>query len=350
MMVSHVLHFIQRRMLWLLVGTYVLGASLPRLGLALGHARLGTVSLPFASPYVLTVPACMLGFLLLVAGLGTRFDQLRTLERSWRLLALGLLLKVAYPVLFVLALAWPLSFWPDAEEAQSILVGLAILAAMPIAGASTAWSQNSGGALPVSIALVLLSMVLSPLLTPLALHAVGAVTVGDYSEDLHELAAAGVGPFVLVTVLVPALLGLGIRAAVGARRCDAALPVLKAINLVVLLLLNYANASNALPQAARYPDWDLIAILVALTLAMCAGAFSLAFLLARTLVLKRPERASLVFGVGMSNNGAGLVLASAAMADHVLILLPIIVYNLAQQLIAALVDRRLAAERAEGPR
>lgn len=331
-------------MLWLLVGTYGIGAAFPRLGLALHDARLGTVSLPFATPYAVHVPACMLGFLLLVAGLGIRFDQLRTLTRSGHLLASGLLVKVAYPILFVVALAWPLSLWHDADEAQSILVGLAILGAMPIAGASTAWSQNSGGALPVSIALVLLSMLLSPVLTPLALHAVGTVTIGDYSEDLHELAAAGVGPFVLVTVLLPALLGMGIRAALGARRCDAVLPALKAVNLVVLLSLNYVNASNALPQAVRYPDWDLLALVVALALAMCTGAFALAFLLAKKLALAHPDRVSLVFGVGMSNNGAGLVLASAAMADHAAILLPIIVYNLSQQLFAAMISRRLSEQ------
>jgi BASS family bile acid:Na+ symporter len=41
----------------------------------------------------------------------------------------------------------------------------------------------------------------------------------------------------------------------------------------------------------------------------------------------------------MNNNGTGLVLASAALADHPKVLLTIISYNLVQQAGAGLVDR-----------
>ena len=40
----------------------------------------------------------------------------------------------------------------------------------------------------------------------------------------------------------------------------------------------------------------------------------------------------------MNNNGAGLVLASMALADHPQVMLPVIFYNLAQHLIASIVD------------
>ena len=48
-----------------------------------------------------------------------------------------------------------------------------------------------------------------------------------------------------------------------------------------------------------------------------------------------------MFGLGMNNNGTGLVLASAAMASQPLVMLPIILYNLVQHLIAGLVDMLL---------
>ncbi len=48
-----------------------------------------------------------------------------------------------------------------------------------------------------------------------------------------------------------------------------------------------------------------------------------------------------MFGLGMNNNGTGLVLASMALADHPQVLLPIIFYNLVQHLIAGTVDRFL---------
>jgi len=48
-----------------------------------------------------------------------------------------------------------------------------------------------------------------------------------------------------------------------------------------------------------------------------------------------------MFGLGMNNNGVGLVLASMALSDHPLIMLPIIIYNLLQHIIAGIVDKRI---------
>jgi len=62
------------------------------------------------------------------------------------------------------------------------------------------------------------------------------------------------------------------------------------------------------------------------------------YLLARTFRTDRNEMVSLMFGLGMNNNGAGLVLASMALGDHPQIMLPIIFYNLVQHLVAALID------------
>ncbi len=48
-----------------------------------------------------------------------------------------------------------------------------------------------------------------------------------------------------------------------------------------------------------------------------------------------------MFGLGMNNNGTGLVLASMALANYPRVLLPIIFYNLVQHLIAGVVDFRM---------
>ena len=95
---------------------------------------------------------------------------------------------------------------------QNILVGLALVASMPIAGSSTAWAQNADGELALSLGLVLFSTLLSPVTTPLALHSAGLMASGDYALDLHELAAGGTGAFLGICVLAPSLIGIGIRA------------------------------------------------------------------------------------------------------------------------------------------
>ena len=50
------------------------------------------------------------------------------------------------------------------------------------------------------------------------------------------------------------------------------------------------------------------------------------------------QQTSLMFGLGMNNNGTGLVIASMALADHPRVMLPIIFYNLVQHLVAGAVD------------
>ncbi len=52
--------------------------------------------------------------------------------------------------------------WHNPDEVQNILVGLALVASMPIAGSSTAWSQNADGDMALSLGLVLGSTLLSP--------------------------------------------------------------------------------------------------------------------------------------------------------------------------------------------
>lgn len=63
--------------------------------------------------------------------------------------------------------------WHNPDEVQQILTGLALVASMPIAGASTAWAQNANDNLALSLGLILLTTMCSPALTPIALHAVG---------------------------------------------------------------------------------------------------------------------------------------------------------------------------------
>ena len=81
-----------------------------------------------------------------------------------------------------------------------------------------------------------------------------------------------------------------------------------------------------------------MAVTLGLVLALCLLAFGAGAGLARLLGAGPAQRAALMFGLGMNNNGTGLVLASMALADHPRVLLPIIFYNLVQHLVAGCVD------------
>jgi BASS family bile acid:Na+ symporter len=157
---------------------------------------------------------------------------------------------------------------------------------------------------------------------------------GDYADQLHRLAAQGTGGFLSVCVVLPSLLGLLGRTAVGGARAEAARPGLKLVNAVALLVLNYSNGAVSLPQAVAGPDWDFLGVTLGAALGLCVAAFAAGWGLGRLLGAGAGQRAALMFGLGMNNNGAGLVLASVALGGQPRVMLPLLFYNLVQHLVA----------------
>jgi BASS family bile acid:Na+ symporter len=330
-------HTIHRHFIWIIITSYFIAALLPGFGLWIREVELGSIVL-FQNKIDFSLPPLMLSLLLFNAGLGVKTKELTQLAHKPLVLLSGLSGNVVTPLAFIIGISFIMKFWHNPEEVQHILVGLALIASMPIAGASTAWAQNANGNLALSLGLVLLTTLLSPLLTPLILHAVGFVTTGDYSEDLHEIASDGVITFLGIWVILPSLLGILAHHLITESRLIEAKSSIKLINYCILLLLNYSNASLSLPKALSQPDLDFLAIMLAIVVAMCLATFATGYLLAQVFHTNRKDMASLMFGFGMNNNGTGLVLVSVALADHPQVMLPIILYNLVQHLIASFVD------------
>ena len=82
-------------------------------------------------------------------------------------------------------------------------------------------------------------------------------------------------------------------------------------------------------------------------MALCVVAFFAGWLIAHLQKSDQSDQVALMFGLGMNNNGTGLVLASMALADHPQVLLPIIFYNLVQHLVAGTVDHLMFYRRSE---
>jgi BASS family bile acid:Na+ symporter len=326
-------HFVHRHFIWFLIGAYVLAAVWPIFGRWIREVSFGEVSL-FGAKTAVTLPMVMLALLLLNAGLWVQAARLKYLLHVSLLLLVGLVANLVVPVSYTFGVAQTLRFWYEPAEVQYLLLGLALVAAMPIAGSSTAWSQIGNGNLTLSLGLVLFSTLLSPLTTPVVLRGVGLMAAGDYAEELQYLAADGTGTFLILCVVIPSVLGICGRLVIGGDRIDAVKHPLKLFNSLNLLLLNYSNASLALPQVLAQPDADFLLLTLGIVLGLCVVAFASGWLIARLLRGDRAERAALMFGLGMNNNGTGLVLASVALAEYPHVLLPIILYNLVQHLVA----------------
>lgn len=331
-------HFIHRFFLPILIGSYMLAGLAPQAGLAIRQISFGSVELPALGKTNISISLVMLSFLLFNAGLGIQTNELRELSKRPLLIIVGFVANILVPMLLVTAFHGVLLQWHNPDELQNLLVGLALIAAMPIAGSAATWAQNANGNISLSLGLVLASTILSPFITPMVLHYYGTLTHGDYSEDLHELAQQGTNAFLCLTVVIPSLLGISSHVLLGEDRTARLKSVMKLFNFALLLVLNYSNASTSLPEVFAHPDWDLLILVLISTAGVCGFAFFSGWFISRIFKTNMADRAALMFGLGMNNNGTGLVLASTALADHPAVLVPMILYTLVQQVIAAAAD------------
>jgi len=336
--------FFHRYFLWMLIGAYVVAAAAPAPGLWIRDSTLGDVRVLNANIQV-SLLLVLLATLMFNAGFGVKTEHLHALVRKGGILLAGLAANLLVPMAYLFAITTlVLRFWHNPEEAQHILVGLALVAAMPIAGASTAWAQNSNGNLALSLGLVLCSTLLSPVVTPMVFYVLGEMASEEYEQVLHGLADYGSVTFLGLWVVLPSLLGVGVRLVIPQRRLAAVMPYIKLSNSLILLTLNYSNAAVSLPKAIADHDLDFLAITLSVTTGLCVAAFSIAYWLSGLFNMDEAERVSLMYGLGMNNNGTGLVLASLALASYPRVMIPIIFYNIVQHLVAGAVHHMTAKD------
>jgi bile acid:Na+ symporter, BASS family len=337
---SAVSHFLHRHLLKLVILSYGLAAVIPGPGLWLKETNvLDLVGLP--GRFAMTPPKLLLWLLLFNAGLRVRSGRIGQLARRPGVMFAGLVANLVVPLAFLALMVPVLRAWHNPDEAAIVLVGLALVSSMPIAGSSTGWAQAADGDMALSLGLVLGSTFLSPLTTPASLHTLGLLAPSHYGEQLHQLAGRDTATFLVAWVLIPSALGIVVRATLGERWAQAVECRLRIVAPATLLVLCYANASSCLPQALGNPDWDFLSIIMVFVAGLCALTFTAGHAIGRLVGADRGQRVSLMFGLGMNNNGTGLVLASMAMGSQPLVMLPIIVYNLVQHLIAGGVDALL---------
>ena len=136
--------FLNRWLLCLLLGVYVLAAFLPDGGLWAREVGFGEVQFLGERARV-TLLMALLALMLFSAGLNIPLAQVRRLVREPAVLATGFLANLAVPVLYIFAVSLVLRARGDIAAGQGVLLGLALVASMPIATSSAAWSQTSNG-------------------------------------------------------------------------------------------------------------------------------------------------------------------------------------------------------------
>ncbi|WP_146166766.1 bile acid:sodium symporter family protein [Streptosporangium nondiastaticum] len=345
-MATQVLAAAQRWLLGLMMACYVLAGVFPGPGEWL---RGLTLRLPVGGA-VLPLPALLLAVMLVNAGLGARVRDLGTALRRPLRLAVGVVANALLPAVVLPAVALCLRSWPDPQEVEALLVGLMLVLAMPVAGGAATWGQQAGGNVPLAVAMVMGSTLLSPFTVPLGLRLTGFLVgpggIGglDDTARLDKIAGAGVGTFALASVVLPALVGIALRTLLGERRIAPLMPSVKAVNLVNILLLCYINAAGALGRAVAHPDPDLFVLALGMSGVVCCLSFLLGRWMSVWTRCESPDSVSLTFAAGMNNSSAAAVLAAVWFSHRPEVLLPVLAYSLLQKVTAGAVGGRLSSE------
>ncbi|MEZ0067781.1 BASS family bile acid:Na+ symporter [Streptacidiphilus sp. MAP12-20] len=320
---------VQRRLLWIMLLAYVLAAGWPEPGQALR-----AVTLAHLAGAAFPLQAGLLALMVFNAGLTAKADALPALLRHPRALLVGIASNALLPTLLLGVGALAAEGWHNVHEAQSLLVGLALVGAMPVAAGATVFAQGSEGNATLTLGLVVGSTLLSPLTIPLGLHLGGFLASGPYAADLHAVAEHACSVFAVLAVVLPCAAGLLTGRLLGAR-LQSALPLVKVVNLVVVVLLSYTNACGALRQVVERPDPDFLVLVVAAAAAMCGGSFLSGWVMAGRLGVAREDAIALTYASGMNNSSAGAVVAATRLPGNPAVLLPILAYSLLQKVLAS---------------
>ena len=321
--------------LWWLIAAYILGALFPQFGLWMRNFNPAEFAFVGANGLVLKA---LLAILLFGAGFGIRVGRLSDHIRLIPVLAGGVVCALAVPIGFLALLACIPVGAANRDVFDLVIIGLGVVGAMPVAGSSVGWALKSGGNLLLSVAFTLFSTLLSPLLVAFVLNSLARL-LGNEALTLEGPVAQGAVRFLALWVILPVVAGASLRAILRESVSLRLLSVIKGVNPVLLLLLNYSNASLSLPTMFRQSEQGVLLLVLLLSSALCAINFGSAALLAHFGRFPRPVRISLLLGIGMRNNGAGLVLVATAMPHPEIVMPPIIAYNLLQHVSAGIIDR-----------
>jgi BASS family bile acid:Na+ symporter len=322
--------------LWLLVSSYLLAAIAPKPGLAIR-----SLAFTRSTGDEVSAPLLLLALLLFCAAIVVRGSQLRNLMQRPGILLLSLLAVWVVPALFVSLAGWLLPTMLGAQITAGMMIGLALVAAMPVANSSVAWTQNAHGNVALGLGLIVLTIVLSPIATPQILNLMGLALSEAETQHCEMLVTKFSGTFFIIWVILPSAAGLVCNRLAGPQRIERARGTIRFVSAIALLTLNYTNASLAMPKVLESESAQTIVLFALTAVLISVLGIASAWAMSRILSLDNDTWISLAFGFSMKHTGLALVLAGEVLQDEPRAILMIVLATLLQHIVAGIVDKRL---------
>jgi bile acid:Na+ symporter, BASS family len=326
--------FVRRHFFWLLLGSYALAAIWTTPGVAMRRWEWSSADL---TNVPLSLPLLLLAVMLFSAAILTDLLQIRLVSRHPLVLCAALLAVWIGPGLLVIVAGWLVPPTIEHQSTAGLLIGLALVATMPVANSSVGWTQNAGGNLGLGLSLVVLSILLCPWVTPNLLRLWGMSLSPSEQAFCAALVNKFSGLFFIIWVILPTAAGIACRYLIGPARVASMASTFVVASAAALLLLNYINSALALPQI-RESSTALLLATAALAAALSIVGLALGWTLAWVSRVKPATRSALMFGLSMKHTGLALILAGAVLADQPLAILIIVLATLMQHLLAGVVQ------------
>lgn len=335
--------YVHRYFLVLLIASYFLAALAPGWGQWLRDVEWRQLTRPNA---VTNLSQFLLAVLLFLAGLGIDLAKLWASVTRPVALSFSLLAKLVVPTSTVFVMATIVTAISDDTVVVQMLLGLALIAAMPAAGSSPAWTQTAGGDVALSLGIVVGSTLLGPWFGGIWLSHF-AQQVGQIDQNLvRQIAAAIFGSFFLWWVLIPSILGIVCRYFLGRQRITKLRPYIRLTGSVLLLVLIYAFAATSLARVSQHNQAGQLSWAFGLATILCLTDFGAGWCTGKLLRPEPSTRVAMIFGIGMHNNGIALLVADSLLLKDSPAFLPIIAYAMVQHLVAGATDALLTWRRA----
>lgn len=237
----------------------------------------------------------LFAFLTLVSGMGVSVKDFFTVLKKPKPIfafALGTYVVIPLLVFFVTNLLIP-------ARAETI-TGFVLLYSIPTAVVGTVWSSIYRGNLALSLTILVIATVLSPIITP--------TTVSLLTSTSIQIDSLGLAKSLTFMVLIPSVLGITINYFTKGKCNDHVAPMLKPFTKIALLFVIIINTSQVAEDLIKsaslvYIPEAILAIVFTFT------GFFVGSIISKLFKLNRDDTVSVTFAIGLRNISASLVLA-----------------------------------------
>lgn len=257
------------------------------------------------------------------SSLTMRVNQLSFIVKNPIFIVLSLLfLHIIMP-----AVAYMLSHLLFNDEL--LIIGYILFVAIPTGVSSMIWVQICKGNLPLTLAVILIDTLLSPLIMPFVIHAIigESITLNTASLVIN----------LLIMIVIPSLIAITINECTKGKANKQLGLYFNPLSKILILFVIMINSSSVAPYVTVF-SWELVGSIIFVFSLACLG-YLLSFTIARFIWKDPAIIISFVYSNSMRNIALGIVIATSHFPAK--IAMPIIFGMLFQQLTASFVSRWL---------